>query len=135
MRIGDYSQAIKLWKTTEGMGTNDRDDSRKSIKNFLRMNPKTCFVAEYDGKEIIGTILGGYDGRRGLIYHLMVKPEHRKKGIAKKLLQKTEKGFKAQGARRAYIVAFRDNEAGNKFWENSGYETRDFLSFRSGRLD
>jgi ribosomal protein S18 acetylase RimI-like enzyme len=74
MDIKDYNEIINLWKTTEGVGINDYDDSKKSIKKFLQMNPKTCFVAEHDSNEIIGTILGGYDGRRGLIYHLMVKP-------------------------------------------------------------
>jgi ribosomal protein S18 acetylase RimI-like enzyme len=35
--------------------------------------------------------MGGSGGRRGHIYHLAVKPEYRKNGIGRKLLEKTEK--------------------------------------------
>ena len=134
MDIKDYTEVINLWKNTEGLGINEYDDSKKCIKKFLQMNPKTCFVAEHN-KEIIGTILGGYDGRRGLIYHLMVKAEYRKNGTGKKLLEKVEKGFKAQGIKRIYIVTFLNNETGNKFWENNGYAVRDFLNFMSKKID
>ena len=131
MTINDYNEMIKLWKNTEGVGTNDYDDTRKGIKKFLQKNPKTCFVAKNTVNEIIGTILGGYDGRRGLIYHLMVKPEYRNNGIGKKLLERVEKIFTKEGIKRIYIIAFRENESGNKFWEGNGYKVRDFLTFRT----
>jgi len=134
MSIKDYAKVIKLWQSTEGMGINDYDDSRKCIKRFLQMNPKTCFVVEQNDKEIIGTILGGFDGRRGLIYHLMVKPEYRNNGLGKKLLEKAENGFKKRGVMRIYIVIFSNNTRGNKFWEDNGYEFRDFLKFMSKKL-
>ena len=135
MVINDYDKIINLWKNTEGIGINDYDDSKKSIKKFLQMNPKTCFVVENRDTEIIGTILDGYDGRRGLIYHLMVKPESRKKGIGKKLLEKVEKGFKKQGIRRIYLVALKDNKVGIEFWKNNGYEERDFVNFMSKNIE
>ena len=135
MAIEDYKEIIKLWKNIEGVGINEYDDSKKSIRKFLQMNPKTCFVAEKENIEIIGTILGGYDGRRGLIYHLMVKSEHRKTGIGKELIEKVEKEFKKQGIKRIYIVTFKENEIGNKFWEKNGYEIRESINFRSKKIE
>ena len=44
----------------------DIDDCKDAIKTFLERNPNTCFVAEDDGGRIIGAILAGHDGRRGL---------------------------------------------------------------------
>ena len=133
MDIKDYLEVIDLWKSTEGIGINDYDDSKKSIKKFLEKNPNSCFVAEYN-KKIIGTILGGNDGRRALIYHLMVKPEHRKNGIGKKLLENVEKGLKKEGIKKVYLTTFKENEIGNRFWENNGYEIRDFIIYRSKEL-
>jgi ribosomal protein S18 acetylase RimI-like enzyme len=130
MVIKDYNEIINLWKNTEGIGINDYDDSKKRIKIFLDKNPNSCFVAEHENK-IIGTIMGANDGRRGFIYHLMVKPEYRKKGIGKKLLEKVEKNFKKDGIRKIYLVALKKNKTGNKFWENNGYVTMDFVKFRS----
>ncbi|MDR1470274.1 MAG: GNAT family N-acetyltransferase [Spirochaetaceae bacterium] len=129
MKIEDFKEIIHLWENTEGIGLWGKDDSRKSIKMFLEKNQNTCFVAEIND-EIMGTIMGGNDGRRGHIYHLAVKPEYRKKGIGKKLLEKTERGFKKEGIRKIFLVAFKENKQGNKFWENNGYKTRKDLHYR-----
>jgi len=133
MTIDDYKEIINLWKNTDGVGLSGNDDSRKSIKIFLEKNPNTCFVAEYK-KEIIGTIMAGNDGRRGHIYHLMVKPEHRKNGLGKKLLEKTEKALKKEGVRKVFLVAFKNNKVGNIFWDNNGYKTRSDLNYRDKRI-
>ena len=129
MTIADYRDLITLWENTEGIGLCGKDDSRKSINLFLEMNPDLCFVAETD-KEIIGTIMAGHDGRRGHIYHLMVKEEHRKNGIGKKLLEKAEKALKKDGIRKIFLVAFKTNKTGNNFWENNGYAVRQDLNYR-----
>jgi ribosomal protein S18 acetylase RimI-like enzyme len=133
MVIEDYNEIINLWKNTEGVGLSGNDDSKKSIKVFIEKNPNTCFVAEYND-EIIGTIMAGNDGRRGHIYHLMVKPEHRKNGLGKKLLEKTEKALKKEGIRKIFLAAFKKNKIGNMFWENNGYKTRKDLHYRDKRI-
>jgi len=133
MVIEDYNEIINLWKNTEGVGLSGNDDSKKSIKVFLEKNPNTCFIAEYKN-EIIGTIMAGNDGRRGHIYHLMVKPEHRKNGLGKKLLEKAEKALKKEGIRKIFLVAFKKNKIGNMFWGNNGYETRNDLNYRDKRI-
>ena len=78
--------------------------------------------------------MAGNDGRRGHIYHLMVKPDHRKKGIGKKLLKKTEKSLEKKGIRKIFLVVFKSNDIGNKFWEQSGYKIREDLYYRDKKL-
>jgi ribosomal protein S18 acetylase RimI-like enzyme len=133
MAINDYPKIINLWKNTEGVGLSGNDDSKESIEIFLDKNPNTCFIAEIN-EEIIGTIMGGNDGRRGHIYHLMVKPEYRKNGIAKELLEQTEKGFEKEGIRKIFLTVFKKNEIGNNFWEKSGYKIRNDLNYRDKRI-
>jgi ribosomal protein S18 acetylase RimI-like enzyme len=60
----------------------------------------------------------------------MVKPEYRKNGIGKRLLEKTEKELKKEGIRKTFLVAFKKNKSGNKFWDNNGYEIRKDLIYR-----
>jgi len=134
MDIKDYKEIIKLWKNTEGVGLSGNDDSKKSIKMFLKKNQNTCFVAKYKKKKIIGTIMAGNDGRRGHIYHLMVKPDHRKNGIGKKLLEKTEKSLQKEGIRKIFLVAFKENNSGNIFWEGNGYKIREDLNYRDKKI-
>jgi len=133
MDIENYNEIINLWKNTDGVGLSGSDDSKKSIKIFLDKNPNTCFIAQYKN-EIIGTIMAGNDGRRGHIYHLMVKPEHRKNGLGKKLLEKTEKALKKEGIRKIFLVAFKKNKTGNIFWDNNGYKIRNDLNYRDKRI-
>ena len=134
MDIEDYDEIISLWENTEGVGLSGSDDSKESIMKFIEKNPDTCFIAKnYDG--IIGTIMAGNDGRRGHIYHLMVKPEYRKQGIGKKLLDKVEEGLRKEGITKSFLVVFRDNDIGNGFWEEVGYKTREDLFYKDKSLD
>ena len=130
MDIKDYEEIISLWENTDGVGLNKNDDSKGSIKKFLEKNPDTCFIAKNGTDEIVGTIMAGSDGRRGHIYHLMVKPEYRKKGIGRKLLEKAEKGLRKEGITKAFLVVFKENDLGNGFWEEVGYKSRDDLNYR-----
>jgi ribosomal protein S18 acetylase RimI-like enzyme len=133
MDIKDYNDIINLWKSTPGIGLSRKDDTRKSIACFLEKNKNTCFVAELNN-EIIGTIMAGNDGRRGHIYHLMVKEGHRNRGMGKKLLKKTEIALKKEGINKIFLVAFKKNRTGNKFWRQNGYETRNDLNYRDKRI-
>jgi ribosomal protein S18 acetylase RimI-like enzyme len=133
MSIEDYDEVIDLWKNTPGVGLSGDDDSKTSIQKFLEKNPNLCFVAEID-HEIMGTVMAGNDGRRGHIYHLMVKQEYRNNGIGKELLEKAEKALKKEGIRKVFLVAFKQNELGNKFWDNHEYEIRNDLYYRDRKL-
>jgi len=134
MDIKNYKEIMSLWKNTGGVGLSKNDDSKKSIKHFLKKNPNTCFIVKYKKKEIAGTIMAGNDGRRGHIYHLAVKSEHRKNGIGKKLLEKAEKGLQKEGIRKIFLVVFKGNNTGNIFWEGTGYKIREDLNYRDKKI-
>jgi ribosomal protein S18 acetylase RimI-like enzyme len=129
MTIEDYDKAMRLWKSAPGVGLSGEDDSRESIAILLKKNPDICFVAETNG-EITGTIMAGNDGRRGHIYHLTVAQEQRNKGIGKNLLESVEKTLKRAGIRKICLVAFTENETGNRFWDSNGYKAREDLTYR-----
>jgi len=135
MKIKYFNEIIELWKNSDGIGINDHDDSKFSLKKFIKRNPNTCFIAVNNEKEIIGTIIGGNDGRRGFIYHLLVKSEYRKNGIGKKLLELVENNFIKDGIRRINLFVLKNNEIGNNFWENNGYGIRDVALFRSKKIE
>jgi hypothetical protein len=62
--ITDYQNVISLWKNCEGIGLS-RADSKDSMEAYLKRNPGMSFVAIYQN-EIIGAVLCGHDGRRGI---------------------------------------------------------------------
>lgn len=133
MKSEDYDGIYHLWLSCAGIGLNDLDDSREGIEAFLRRNPTTCFSAWEDGK-IVGSILCGYDGRRGYIYHTAVLPDYRGRGIGTKLVQAALKGLEEAGISKAALVVFSRNQAGNAFWERQGFSLREDLTYRNKAL-
>ena len=138
--IEDYDGIYSLWSGAEQSrrALNPVDDSREGIARYLKRNPSTCFLAEGEdksgGKEILGVILSGHDGRRGIIHHLCVRSKHRRNGIAAALLRNAEEALCKEGITKTFGLVFKDNDAANSFWENQGYTLRTNLNYRNKSL-
>ncbi|HEU4745766.1 MAG TPA: hypothetical protein VFS61_11040, partial [Anaerolineales bacterium] len=65
----DYEPVFALWRSIERGVHTGRSDTLAEIEKKLARDPDLFLVAESDGA-IIGSVIGGYDGRRGLVYHL-----------------------------------------------------------------
>ena len=111
------------------MGLNDLDDSKEGIAGFSNRNLDTCFIAA-DKDRIIGAIMSGNDGRRGYIYHTSVHPDHRKRGVARRLVEKVMEALKGLGINKVALVVFERNREGNAFWERTGFSAREDLVYR-----
>ena len=133
MQISDYKSVYDLWMPCKGMGLNDVDDSENGINRFLKRNPDTCFVAEVDDK-IVGAILTGNDGRHGYIYHTSVHPSYQKQGIGSALVKNSLEELKKAGISKVALVVFKNNLAGNTFWEKQGFTVRSDLTYRNKSL-
>ena len=132
MSIDDYQAAYDLWIEC-GNGLNDKDDSREGIDKYLKRNPTTSYVAVCEG-EVVGVILCGHDGRRGIIQHACVSPKHRREGIGGKLVEFALAALKEEGINKVLLVAFKKNAGGNAFWESQGFTLREDLNYRNKAL-
>jgi ribosomal protein S18 acetylase RimI-like enzyme len=134
--IEDYDAIYELWNSTEQSrrALNPVDDSRDGIERYLKRNPNTCFAAVADGS-IIGVILTGHDGRRAIVHHMCVHPDHRRKGIAAKLVSVAEEALKKEGIQKIFGLVFKDNDPANAFWEEQGYSLRTNLNYRNKSLN
>ncbi|XUW99990.1 MAG: GNAT family N-acetyltransferase [Dehalogenimonas sp.] len=124
-----YDQAIALWQACEGIGLSDAD-SHCGITKYLERNPGCSFGA-WDGERLVGTILGGHDGRRGYVYHLAVHPEYRGRGIGKQLAESCLEALKAEGINKVHLFVFNTNTSAIKFWEHLGWTLRKDISVMS----
>lgn len=122
--LADYDAVYALWQNAgPGLGIG-RSDTREEIAKKLQCDPDLFLVAEGDGR-IVGTVIGGYDGRRGLIYHLAVEEAHRQRGIGKLLMDEVERRMIAKGCLRAYLLVKRDNEDVIEFYRYLDWEAMD----------
>jgi ribosomal protein S18 acetylase RimI-like enzyme len=125
---GDYSKVIDLWNHA-GPGIHvRRSDESTELEKKIRRDPDLFLIAEYD-EQIIGSVLGGFDGRRGMVYHLAVAEEFRNKGIGARLMNDLEKRMKAKGCIRSYLLVTHDNLDAIRFYENTGWEQLDLAVY------
>jgi ribosomal protein S18 acetylase RimI-like enzyme len=79
-----------------------------------------CLVAEEDG-QLVGTVLGGFDGRRGMVYHLAVAEAHRGQGLGQALMIEQEARFKAKGCLKYYLLITAENRDVIGFYARLGW--------------
>ena len=104
----DYSQVYSFWQSS-GPGIHlRRSDEAEEIAKKLTRDPDLFLVAETD-ERIIGTVIGGFDGRRGMVYHLAVEAEYRQKGLGERLMTDVEERLRARGCLRCYLLVTPDN--------------------------
>lgn len=115
----DYETVLALWQNAgQGIGIG-LSDSPEEIEKKLRHDPDLFLLAE-SGPRIVGTVIGGYDGRRGLVYHLAVDAEFRGQGIGTLLMDEIEARLKAKGCRKAYLLVKQGNSAA-EMYEKRGW--------------
>ncbi len=120
----DFQAVISLWQAAgPGIGLG-RSDTSEEIEKKLQRDPDLFLVAEVDG-EIVGSVFAGFDGRRGMVYHLAVKQELRGRGLGRALMDEIERRLKAKGCLRSYLLVRRNNSDVLDFYTRRGWETMD----------
>ncbi len=98
------------------------------IAKKLQRDPDLFLIADTQG-EIIGTVLGGFDGRRGMVYHLAVADAFRGRGVGSALMDNLELQLRAKGCIRIYLLVGRDNLEAIRFYEARGWTRMDLNAF------
>jgi ribosomal protein S18 acetylase RimI-like enzyme len=116
----DYNAVRLLWENAgPGIQLRPSDDENGIRKKLLR-DPDLFLIAEANGK-MAGTVIGGFDGRRGMVYHLAVTDQYRKQGIGELLMEELENRLKAKGCIRCYLLVTVDNESAMRFYKKRGW--------------
>ena len=132
MRMEDYDQVYALWNEIKGFGIRTVDDSREGVERFLKRNPTTSVVAVQNGR-VIGNILCGHDGRTGCFYHVCVEASYRKHGIGYRMVRAAMEALHREGVSKISLIAFKENQVGNAFWQGIGWtERQDINSYEFG---
>jgi len=124
----DYAAAIHLWEAAGAGIRVGQSDAPEEIQKKLQRDPDLFLVAE-SGLELIGTVIGGFDGRRGMVYHLAVAKEFRRRGIASMLMAEVESRLRAKGCLKAYLIVRPDNVDAMQYYEKIGWAPLDDYFF------
>jgi ribosomal protein S18 acetylase RimI-like enzyme len=129
----DYEAAYILWKNAgEGLGLSSSDSPVEISKKLLR-DPDLFLVAEDEGK-LVGTAIGGFDGRRGMIYHLTVSLAYRRNGLATRLMDEIEARLSAKGCIKAYLMVTKGNQIAASMYKKLGWEDMEQINLYGKKL-
>jgi ribosomal protein S18 acetylase RimI-like enzyme len=95
-------------------------DSAEEVERLVTDSRAALLVADRNG-EIGGAVIAAWDGWRGNMYRLAVRPTHRREGIGLALIRAGEDFLHDRGARRVTALVARDDEAARAFWKAAGY--------------
>jgi ribosomal protein S18 acetylase RimI-like enzyme len=135
IRSVDIPEILELWRMIPSINAAlGKGDEPCELEAFLEKNPTTSLVIK-DDLRIVGTILGGYDGRRGYVYHLAVHPSLQEKGYGKRLLKELLERFKSLGVVKVHLFVFKENCEAIAFYKHLGWTHRDDIDVFSMSID
>jgi ribosomal protein S18 acetylase RimI-like enzyme len=115
----DLEPARALWRRT-GMWLRPSDGDAEMGLLFERA-PELQLAARASDGVLVGTVMGGWDGRRGYVYHLAVEPEWQRRGVASALMDELEARLRARGALKAKLQILVENDVSRVFFRSRGY--------------
>lgn len=117
--VEDLPAVLDLW-SRDRSGHASVVDRREHVERLLEVDPDALLVAAEEG-EIVAVLISAWDGWRGNMYRLAVRPDHRRQGIGRALVRAGEESLRRRGAVRVTALVAFDDEAAAGFWDAAGY--------------
>jgi ribosomal protein S18 acetylase RimI-like enzyme len=96
-------------------------DDLESLGALLAHDPRGLLLAEVGG-DVVGSLIAVWNGWRGSFFRLAVHPQHRRRGIATRLVSEGERRLRARGACRLDAIVASEDIVATGLWRALGYE-------------
>ncbi len=133
--IKEYDELLALWDRC-GLPTDRKDrDSRKKIESQVFDDHVVILTLKTDPGEIIGAVVGSYDGRKGWISRLAIDPDYRGRKLAARLMEKVEEMLADMGAQIIGALIEDQNFPSMAAFGHCGYECWDKIIYFRKQLE
>jgi ribosomal protein S18 acetylase RimI-like enzyme len=122
----DEQAVVALWREVLPDSA-PHNDPATAIRKKLAVERDLFLVAAL-GDAVVGTVMGGYDGHRGWVYSVAVRPEHRRRGIGAALLRRLEALLTERGCLKVNLQVRASNAGVIAFYEKLGYSVEERVS-------
>ena len=109
---------IALW--TECGLVVPQNDPDKDIDRKLQVGADLFLLGVLDG-EVVASVMGGFEGHRGWINYLAVKPSHQRKGYGQAMMAAVETRLREKGCPKINLQVRSTNTAVIAFYDALGY--------------
>jgi len=103
------------------------NDPHEDIATKLTVQPELFLVGSFDG-EVVATVMAGFEGHRGWLNYLAVSPDHRRRGIGRRMVEEAERRLRALGCPKINLQVRRSNTAVMAFYRQVGFSEDDVVS-------
>jgi len=118
-RESDKKEVIELWQEC-GLVV-PWNDPQRDVERKLSVQPE-LFLIGLLNEEIISTAMAGYDGHRGWVYYLAVKPRYQQQEIGKQMMKEAEIRLFELGCPKLNIMVRTTNLEVVNFYKSIGYK-------------
>ncbi len=115
----EIASVIALWEKcvlTRPWNNPDKDIA------FARSGPASDLLVMVDNETVIGSVMVGHDGHRGIVYYVATHPEFQRKGLGAAAMRAAETWLTQRGVWKLNLLVRPENEAVRLFYETLGYE-------------
>jgi ribosomal protein S18 acetylase RimI-like enzyme len=120
----DEEAVIALWREC---GMLRWSDPRRDIARKMAVNPEWFLVGESGGR-VVATCMVGYEGHRGWINFLAVKPGLQGSGHGRALMSEAERILRGVGCAKINLQVRATNKKVIKFYRKLGFGTEDLIN-------
>ncbi|MEH6518427.1 MAG: GNAT family acetyltransferase [Halioglobus sp.] len=122
--LQDLDAVLALW--TECGLVVPHNNPERDIERKLKVDPDLFLVGIADG-ELVGTVMGGYEGHRGWINYLAVRPSKQEQGYGRLIMNAVEERIERKGCPKINLQIRSTNKAVLAFYESLGYRIDDVV--------
>jgi len=125
LEFTDFAAWLPLW-TANNLGINDEKITAQTWQRLCDPDQTVYGFGAFEGKDLVGILHYILHPTTGHISHacymqdLFTSENHRRKGIAKKLLRALLEEYRKQKWARIYWIAEQNNAAAQKLYEDFG---------------
>jgi len=125
-RDQDEPAVVALWRIAFPSEPK-RNDPLAIIRRKRDRQPELFLVGEIDNR-VVATVVAGYDGYRGWVYHVAVADDARRSGYGRAMMAAVEERLRALGCPKLNLQINRSNAEVVAFYEALGYLVEDRIS-------
>lgn len=117
-RPADREQLVSLWH--ECRLISPKNDPDKDIERKMKVKTGWLFIGE-ENSIVVASVMVGYEGHRGWINYLAVKPGFQRMGFGRKMMERAETELMKAGCPKINLQVRKENRKVLKFYKRLGY--------------
>ena len=116
--VTDRDAVLCLWRECSLIVA--QNNPEKDIERKRQVDPD-LFLVGVIGDRVIASVMGGYEGHRGWINYLAVKPSEQRKGHGRTMMDAIEKCLRDRGCPKINLQVRETNAAIIEFYRSIGF--------------